>query len=137
MEAAAQRKDLLRGHHAVWSPCSQCQQRLLGLSHGSWVKVIILCYINAFAALVFTFHSAFISVHIHLCFHVLLAICCRALSREIHKGQRPRQVQYHIGITTSDVRRAGTSADVYITLHGQQSSGVKHELNGGPDVFDR
>lgn len=61
----------------------------------------------------------------------------RATSRDLYKRERPKAVQYAVAITTSDVRGASTSADVYIVLHGDQQSGDKHELAGGADVFNR
>ena len=77
-------------------------------------------------------------MRLHLCHtECLRSGACRAISRELHRGERPRRVQYHVAVATSDVRGASTSADVYITLHGEQSSGVKLDLSGGPDVFNR
>ena len=59
------------------------------------------------------------------------------MSRSLLRGRRPTGVQYQIAAKTSDMRGAGTSANVYLTMHGQQASGSKHELTVGPHDFDR
>ncbi|DBA69854.1 TPA: hypothetical protein ACH3X2_012566 [Trebouxia sp. C0005] len=60
-----------------------------------------------------------------------------ATSRDIYRGKRPAGVQYHLAVKTGDVRGAGTSANVYLIMHGQEASGRKHQLTAGPRDFDR
>ena len=62
---------------------------------------------------------------------------CRAISRDLYRGKRPTGVQYQLTLKTSDVRGAGSSANVHLAMHGQQRSGAKHQLGGGPHNFDR
>ncbi|DBB10366.1 TPA: hypothetical protein ACH3X3_001925 [Trebouxia sp. C0006] len=60
-----------------------------------------------------------------------------AISRNIYRGKRPAGVQYQLAVQTGDVRGAGTSANVYLIMHGREASGRKHQLTAGPHDFDR
>ncbi|KAL3141352.1 hypothetical protein ABBQ32_004935 [Trebouxia sp. C0010 RCD-2024] len=60
-----------------------------------------------------------------------------AISRDIYRGERPAGVRYHLAFKTSDIRGAGTSANVFLVMHGQQASGAKHQLSAAPHDFDR
>ena len=67
----------------------------------------------------------------------LCAVPCRAISRDIYRGERPAAVQYLLALKTSDMRGAGTSANVHLTMHGHQASGATHTLTASPHDFDR
>lgn len=55
--------------------------------------------------------------------------------------RRRRKTKYSIEVVTSDIRGAGTDAEVYVTLHGvfdgNQVSGTKHFLSNAKENFDR
>ncbi len=73
----------------------------------------------------------------HGCCDNAWAALCRAVSRVIYRGNRPAGVQYQLAVKTGDVRGAGTSANVYLIMHGVEASGRKHQLTAGPHDFDR
>lgn len=72
-----------------------------------------------------------------LCLLYILVYSCRAISRDVYRGERPMGVQYHLAFKTSDIRGAGTSANVFLIMHSHQASGAKHHLAATPHDFDR
>lgn len=72
------------------------------------------------------------------CIKCTLCSCmCRAISRDLYRGERPLGVHYCLEIKTSDMRGAGTSVNVFLIMHGHQASSAKHHLAAAPHDFDR
>jgi hypothetical protein len=59
------------------------------------------------------------------------------ISRVLLAGSSRPPVTYRVQVTTSDLRGAGTDANVYLQLHGLLGDGVQHQLLGGATSFDR
>lgn len=68
---------------------------------------------------------------------ILCSCMCRAISRDLYRGERPLGVHYRLELKTSDMRGAGTSANVFLIMHGHQASSAKHHLAATPHDFDR
>jgi hypothetical protein len=58
---------------------------------------------------------------------------CRELTASV---QQP-VAAYSVVLYTSDIRGAGTDANVYLHLHGQCGDGRQRTLVGGVNAFDR
>ena len=113
------------------------QPVMLRTSLHVFVQTVLLCaasrQTDAKSCSTFLSFLSFFSV----LFQTVLALLCSAISRSLYRGRRPKGVQYQVAVKTSDMRGAGTSANVYLTMHGQQASGSKHQLTAGPHDFDR
>lgn len=57
--------------------------------------------------------------------------------RDLHAGPRPARVTYRVTTLTSDLRGAGTDANVSVQLHGRRGDGRRLELAAGPQDFER
>ncbi len=59
------------------------------------------------------------------------------ICRTLLPGTTLQPVQYKVTTVTSDLRGAGTDANVHITLHGLLRDGQRLQLMSGRDDFDR
>ncbi|GAB4821886.1 hypothetical protein N2152v2_008932 [Parachlorella kessleri] len=57
--------------------------------------------------------------------------------RDLQPGCRADLVTYRVTATTTDLRGADTTANVYITLHGSRGDSQRHALATGPHNFER
>jgi hypothetical protein len=55
----------------------------------------------------------------------------------MHSHILQKQAQYELTVYTSDIRGAGTDADVYMTLSGDNGPADEIKLYNGPDCFKR
>lgn len=60
-----------------------------------------------------------------------------SISRVLLAGSSRPPVTYRVTAATSDVRGAGTDANVYLQLHGLLGDGLQQPLLGGPSAFER
>lgn len=60
-----------------------------------------------------------------------------SISRLLLAGSGRPPVTYKVLVTTSDLRGAGTDANVYLQLHGLLGDGLQHQLLGSATAFDR
>ncbi|GLC54185.1 hypothetical protein PLESTB_000832700 [Pleodorina starrii] len=61
---------------------------------------------------------------------------CR-ISRILFAGHAQPYIQYKVVTHTSDVRGAGTDANVHLVMHGALGDGARHILSSGADDFER
>ncbi|KAG2501257.1 hypothetical protein HYH03_001064 [Edaphochlamys debaryana] len=61
---------------------------------------------------------------------------CR-ISRILFAGHATPYIQYKVRTVTSDLRGAGTDANVHLIMHGALGDGVRHILSSGVDDFER
>jgi hypothetical protein len=60
-----------------------------------------------------------------------------SISRVLIAGSSRPPVTYKVSVSTSDLRGAGTDANVYLQMHGLLGDGLQHQLLGGATAFDR
>lgn len=60
-----------------------------------------------------------------------------SISRLLSAGSSRPLMVYKLLVTTSDLRGAGTDANVWVQLHGFLGEGLQHQLLGGATAFDR
>lgn len=60
-----------------------------------------------------------------------------SISRVLVAGSSRPRTTYKVAVATSDLRGAGTDANVYLQLHGVLGDGLQQPLLGGPHAFDR
>ncbi|GIL93966.1 hypothetical protein Vretimale_245 [Volvox reticuliferus] len=61
---------------------------------------------------------------------------CR-ISRILFAGHATPYIQYKVVTYTSDIRGAGTDANVHFVMHGALGDGARHILSSGTDDFER
>ncbi|KAG2432966.1 hypothetical protein HXX76_008694 [Chlamydomonas incerta] len=61
---------------------------------------------------------------------------CR-ISRILFAGHATPYIQYKVTTFTSDIRGAGTDANVHFVMHGTLGDGTRHILSSGQDDFER
>jgi hypothetical protein len=59
------------------------------------------------------------------------------ISRILYAGHASALLPYSVVVHTSDVRGAGTDANVHLIMHGTLGSGLSHTLTSGPQDFER
>lgn len=119
--------------HATWIAHTLC---LLKTSDCTW------CIASHILCMYCGLHTHYIGLEVMYTVHgssndLCFACHCRAISRDVYRGERPVGVQYSLAIKTSDRRGAGTSANVFLIMHGHQASGAHHHLTATPHDFDR
>lgn len=60
-----------------------------------------------------------------------------SISRVLSAGSSRPPVTFKALVVTSDMRGAGTDANVYLQLHGLLGDGSQHQLLGSATAFDR
>jgi hypothetical protein len=59
------------------------------------------------------------------------------ICRELYPGSSTSRVAYEVTLVTSDLRGAGTDANVHVQLHGSLGDGVRHELVANQGQLER
>ncbi len=79
-------------------------------------------------------NSVFVCAHVHLASSVSIHVCVY-VSLYVCVGAGP--VNYRVTTYTSDLRGAGTDADVFIVLYGDKGESGERKLDNSSNNFER